>query len=309
MKKLLLLILPLLILLSSCELMLPNNKTDRNVYLVSLALNYDQSGVKVLNCTISDQNAIFNELKYITNKTYSPFEYILVSQKGKNLIINDNGNITKEVIYSTNPSEVIKNPPEVIKKSIIKKLNLFSQNMDENDILIFHYSGHGDDDGGLVYYVEEKKDIDEGLVNKEVNKNYYKLFPADLFNSIQSNKGTTLLFLDSCYSGFFYDYISSDLNSPYFSNLFNPPGKRNNIFTLTAVNNKELAWENNGYGNLTRAFLENLGYNTTTNTPGMKQSHIWFSELITSIQRNIKLYINGSIQHPQGNEIKDFLLY
>lgn len=290
MKKLIILILPILILLSSCELMLPNNKTDRNVYLVSLALNYVNSGVNQLNCTLNDQQAIFNEFSYITNNTSSPFRYFLVSQKGKELIINDNGNITKQEIDFTQPSHVIKN-------KILTKLSIYSQELDENDILFFHYSGHGDNDGGLVYHVENNKYYD------------YKIFPSDLFNSIKGNKGTTLLFLDSCYSGFFYDYISSDLNSPYFSNLFDPPSKRNNIFTLTGAQNNEESWENNGYGNLTRAFLENLGYNTTTNNPGMKQSHIWFSELITSIQRNIKLYINGSIQHPQGNEIKDFLLY
>lgn len=290
MKKLIILILPILILLSSCELMLPNNKTDRNVYLVSLALNYVNSGVNQLNCTLNDQQAIFNEFSYITNNTSSPFRYFLVSQKGKELIINDNGNITKQEIDFTQPSHVIKN-------KILTNLSIYSQELDENDILFFHYSGHGDNDGGLVYHVENNKYYD------------YKIFPSDLFNSIKGNKGTTLLFLDSCYSGFFYDYISSDLNSQNFSNLFNPPGKRNNIFTLTGAQNDEKSWENNGYGNLTRAFLENLGYNTTTNTPGMKQSHIWFSELITSIQRNIKLYINGSIQHPQGNEIKDFLLY
>ena len=289
MKKLLLLILPLLILLSSCELIIPNNKSDRNVYLVSLALNYVDSGVRNLDCTLNDQQAIFTELSYITNKTSSPFRYFLVSQKGKELIINDNGNITKQEIDFTQPSHVIKN-------KILTKLSIYSQELDENDILFFHYSGHGDTDGGLVYHVENEK-------------KYYKIFPADLFNSTKGNKGTTLLFLDSCYSGFFYDYISSDLDSSSFSKLFNPPAKRNNVFTLTGAQNNEESWENNGYGNLTRAFLENLGYNTTTNTPGMKQSHIWFSELITSIQRNIKLYINGSIQHPQGNEIKDFLLY
>ena len=59
MKKLIILILPILILLSSCELMLPNNKTDRNVYLVSLALEYYSSNK--LYGTLNDQKGIHEQ--------------------------------------------------------------------------------------------------------------------------------------------------------------------------------------------------------------------------------------------------------
>ena len=89
-------------------------------------------------------------------------------------VINDNGNITKQEIDFTQPSHVIKN-------KILTKLSIYSQELDENDILFFHYSGHGDNDGGLVYHVENNKYYD------------YKIFPSDLFNSIKGNKGTTLL--------------------------------------------------------------------------------------------------------------------
>ena len=78
MKKLLLIILATLIILTSCELTTKQNNSQRNVYLISLALNYETSNHS-LNYTLNDQEGIFNEIKYLSHDTSSPFNYYLLT--------------------------------------------------------------------------------------------------------------------------------------------------------------------------------------------------------------------------------------
>ena len=289
MKKFLIVLLTILLLLTSCEIITKQNKSQRNVYLISLALNYSTTSYG-LNCTINDQSAIFDEIKYLSNSTSSPFSYYLLTEDGNNLRINENGKIENETIDFTKPSNRIKD-------LLLSKLSNFSSIIDENDLLIFHYSGHGDNDGSLVYH----------LRTSPFKK--YIISTEEISNSIKGNKGIKLLVLDSCYSGAFYDEISSEYNKNSINYLFEAPQSRRNIFALTAASSTEEAWEEDGFGRLSKCFLEALGYNTSTKTLGKKNKTLWYSEIVTQIQKNINVKHKSTLQHAQGNEIKDFILF
>ena len=287
MKKILIIILVTLLLLTSCELLTKQNKSQRNVYFISLALNYSNTSYK-LNYTLNDQEGIFSEIKYLSHSSSSPFNSYLITQDGNQLIINDNGDITNEV-YDFSSSYKIK-------ELLLSKLSSYSAIMDENDLLIFHYSGHGKSDGSLVYHIVSPAKT-------------YSITTQDIIDSIKGYKGIKLLLLDSCYSGVFYDEITDDYNKNGINHLLKAPQARRNIFALTASSSTEEAWEENNFGRLTKYFLEELGYNTTSNTPGRKSNTLWYSELITQIQKNINIKYTSTKQHPQGNEIKDFILF
>ena len=67
MKKILLLVF-LLILLTGCELIMPQNSSSRNVYLISVALNYGTAtGIGSLTSTLNDQMGVEKELEYISD--------------------------------------------------------------------------------------------------------------------------------------------------------------------------------------------------------------------------------------------------
>lgn len=291
MKKLLLIILATLIILTSCELTTKQNNSQRNVYLISLALNYETSNHS-LNYTLNDQEGIFNEIKYLSHDTSSPFNYYLLTEDGTKLTINENGNIAEEAISFSSPSNKIKD-------LVLSKLSTYSASMDENDILVFHYSGHGIEDGGLVYHIQELDNNNTGHKH-----NVLTISNDDLVNAIKEYKGVKLLLLDSCYSGVHYNEIANEYNKSSIEYLFKAPQLRRNIFTLTASSSTELAEELSGYGQLSKCFLEALGFNTSTKMPGRRYSKLWFSELVTYVQKYIT-----SLQHPQGNEIKDFILF
>lgn len=290
MKKFLIVLLTILLLLTSCEIITKQNKSQRNVYFISLALNYKETGAKELNATISDQKSVFDEIKFLSYSSSSPFSYYLITEDGKNLKVNDNGIITNEILDFTQSSHLIK-------EILLSKLSNYSSRMDENDLLIFHYSGHGDNDGGLVYHIKNNSYKD------------YKISTNDITSSIKGNKGTKLLFLDSCYSGAFYDDIANEYDKNSIKDLFEEAQTRRNIYALTAASSNEEAWEEYGFGRLTRIFLETLGYNTNTLTPGKKFKTLWYSDLITQIQKNININYSTKKQSPQGNEIKDFILF
>ena len=63
MKKILMLILSIL-MLTGCELITPEDTSPRNIYLVSVALDYiPMKRINPLSCTLNDQAAICDEFQ------------------------------------------------------------------------------------------------------------------------------------------------------------------------------------------------------------------------------------------------------
>lgn len=316
MKKLIFFILPLFILLSSCELIIPNNKTERNVYLVSLALEYYSTNK--LNGTINDQKGIYDEIQFLCNKDRYPLNYTLITQEGNKIKVKDN-NVENEYNYFFGSHTTI------IKDNLLNTLKSYASKMDDNDLLLFHYSGHGYDDGNLVYDIIYKSSIKLDL---------YFITIDEIYNAIKDSKGIKFLLIDSCFSGNIYDQLTSEKDNNSFNNIFENPSVNNNIFILSGARSDEKSyeWPNKDdyeeginypiFGNMTRLFLRRLGYDDINMKPGSTGKKVYFSEIVTYIQKNIaslpcyvppellrKTIYYGMYQHPQNVEIKDFILF
>lgn len=317
MKKLIILILPILILLSSCELMLPNNKTDRNVYLVSLALEYYSSNK--LYGTLNDQKGIHEEVEFLCNNNSYPLNYTLITQEANKIKVNNNNVEKKEYDY------IIGTHSTIIKDTLLNTLKTYASKMDDNDLLLFHYSGHGYDDGNLVYDI---------IYKSYMKLDLYFITIDEIYNAIKDSKGIKFLIIDSCFSGNLYDQLTSEKDNNSFNNIFENPSVNNNIFILSGARSDEKSYEwpnkddySDGItypilGDMTRLFLRRLGYDDIKMKPGSTGKKVYFSEVVTYIQKNIaslpcyvppellnKTIYSGMNQHPQNVEIKDFILF
>ena len=294
MKKILLLVF-LLILLTGCELIMPQNSSSRNVYLISVALNYGTAtGIGSLTSTLNDQMGVEKELEYISDSCGYPFTSVLLTQNGYAYSVKVNGDSIKNEKFSRNTS---------IKDDILLYLRAFASKTDQNDLFIFHYSGHGmEETGELVLNTIN----DKGGIRRE---NLVMITPDEIYQSVKGNDGIKFLVIDSCYSGVFNDSLTPDNASYPFKDFLALPEKNENIFVLTGASSEEKSWENYGYGNMTRCFLQSLGFNTETGNVGIAYGKRYFSEVVSYVQKNVKNYMNGSKQHPEGASVKDFLIY
>ncbi|MDD7537002.1 MAG: hypothetical protein SPK48_04950, partial [Bullifex sp.] len=82
-----------------------------------------------------------------------------------------------------------------------------------------------------------------------------------------------------------------------------------NIFVLTGASSDEKSWESGVYGNMTLCLLLSLGYDTVNKVPALATDKRYYSEIVSYVQKSMKNYPNGRIQHPEGAAIKDFLIY
>ena len=119
----------------------------------------------------------------------------------------------------------------------------------KEDLLIFHYSGHGDVDGSLVH--------------GEHDGELMKVKPAEIMHylSDEYRQGIKLLILDSCYSGTFVgeteissgitiDEDEYKLTSPLTSFLssFSQEGSSSSFYALTASSASQLSYDSYNFG-------------------------------------------------------------
>lgn len=156
MRYLALLLVPLL-LLCSCA-----GEEGSTVRFISVARDYSSSYITTLSNTTHDQAALSEELYYLSTGSASGYEETLFLEK--------DGVWTVNHVRSDWDTD-----------SVLEALE--SVEADPGDLLIFHYSGHGDSSGSLV--------IDDS--------SYLSL--DDLLQAVRKTGGKKLLILDSCYSG------------------------------------------------------------------------------------------------------------
>lgn len=167
--------------------------------------------------------------------------------------------------------------------------------LNKNDILIFHYSGHGNDIGSLALMSNNNPNY----VNELSLKTFY-----DYFAEVPCK---TLILLDSCFSGNIVPESETTIstNDPrvdskwfkdYFGFLFDSElsdsekyeitskNANPNVFVMAATTSAKESWENsetkaNGY--FTLAILESLGWNI------LKDDPISLGEFIESVPASI----------------------
>lgn len=293
MKKILMLIISLIIL-TGCELITPEHPSPRNIYLVSVALNYESTGINTLKCTLNDQKAICDEFQYIADECGYPLTSVVITQNGRNYSVRLNSDAIKPETFSS---------ATTIKEDVLSWLHELAAGLDRNDLLVFHYSGHGLDVTGEL--VLNKKDYSKD----NTRNNLVMVTSEDLYEAVKDTDGTKLFVLDSCYSGVYADALTPVNPSSPFRDFFTLDSPNENIFVLTGASSDEKSWESGVYGNMTLCLLISLGYDTVNKVPALATDKRYYSEIVSYVQKSMKNYPNGRIQHPEGAAIKDFLIY
>ncbi len=267
-----------IIFLTSCCFSPTNIQSD--IYLVSVAFDYDKMGVNTLSGTLNDQEAIINQIDYLAEQSKRNIYSYQITQKGNNILYR----------YYTKQSrgEEI----EVIKDISLNNIKNEIQNIfttlgsKKNDLVIFFYAGHG-------LSSSEKERLGALVLGDisalSVDSNSYKsriYFLEELRYDFSQVTGNKVIFIDSCHSGAIVknDIVdkSTDIKSSY-QNLFTTYESRNDlVWELSACTADSLAYENEetqdskAHGKYTKELLEYLGYNfyaEQVEGPGMPYSN------------------------------------
>ena len=294
MKKILTLILSIL-MLTGCELITPEHPSPRNIYLVSVALDYkSMPKIRNLDCTLNDQAAICDEFQYIADECDYPLTSVVITQNGRNYSVRLNGYAIKTETFSE---------ATMIKEDVLSWLHELAAGLDRNDLLVFHYSGHGLDGTGELALNQTDHSA------RPERNNLILVNSEDLYQAVKDTDGIKFFVLDSCYSGVYADALTPVNPSSPFRDFFTLDSPNENIFVLTGASSEEQSWESGVYGNMTLCLLLSLGYDTVNKVPALATDKRYYSEIVSYVQQSIKNYPNGRIQHPEGAAIKDFLIY
>ena len=268
-------ILCMVLLLTSCE----SSTEQGKVIFVSAALGYMNSNVGYLKNPPSDQKALASELQTLAEASGEIYE--------EYLFLEENG------VRTMNGYERKWNQDDII--STLLNLDTVS-----GDLIIFHYSGHGDSSGALV------PDIDTSS----------RLKPEDLLDTLKLIDGKKCLFIDSCYSGSFIEDSSKLENGEKFDedgnliadgfassliaaieNAFKGEAENTEIWALTAATDKQLSfdsWDNgmanqDKYGAFTYYLLEALGYDTEKDEAAIpvRRGNVTFYSLYSEIRKTM----------------------
>lgn len=242
--KLQLLILLSLSLLLGCELMSDPPEEGKTHHL-AIALSYDGTNVNSLNGTLPD--AI--ELEKAFTALFAGKEHT------STLMLQDGSDSLSDSFLPT-------------KAHVIEQIESLSDAMDEQDILIISYSGHGDVDGSLVLYRSSGVilDTDEEPFADSL------LSVRELYESLESCKGSVLLLIDSCYAGNFVQesetsYSLIERNAylqEVYDQYFTEGSYTRPVFVLAATTYNNTAGETSSHGYFTQALLEGLGWDEET---------------------------------------------
>ena len=244
-----------------------------DVIFISVASSYGSEGsMNYLRNPPGDQRALSEQLSYISSRKKIPYkEYLFLEQDGRMSISGD------ERPWG--------------RKDILRLLE--SIETESDDLIIFHYSGHGDSNGSLV--------MPDGT----------RLNPDDLLYRLRRAQGMKCAFIDSCYSGRFVAGESTLINgeifyegqlvSESFTNALLPSLRMFftisepsywNTWVLSAATSEQLSYDswNEGldrqseFGAFTYYLLKALGYRMDTGTPALPDGRITFYTLYSRIK-------------------------
>nr|WP_321264993.1 caspase family protein [uncultured Sphaerochaeta sp.] len=242
--KLHLLILLSLSLFWSCELMSDPPEEGKTHHL-AIALNYDGTDVNNLHGTLPD--AIELEKAFTALFTDREHTSTLMLQDG---------------------SDDLSDPLLPTKAHVLEQIESLSDAMDEQDILIISYSGHGWDDGSLVLYPPRSS----GLILdfNDVPFGDSLLSVEDLFLKLKECKGSVLLLIDSCYAGNFVQESETSYSlierNTYLQEIYDQYFTKGEytrpVFVLAATTYDNTAKETIPpiHGEFTQALIEGLGW-------------------------------------------------
>lgn len=294
----------ILFIITSCELG-TDEPMQGDVYYINVGIDYENNGSSIKNVkddlkgTVPDAKELHQALgSVIAKANRTGFGYKMIQE----------GPSAEDPLDDLYPS----------KTKIQSKLATLSTTVQEHDLTIFTYSGHGYEDTGHLVLAKPALGVAESLS------------PDELLSWMAAIPGKKLVILDSCFSGMFVEESPSSTNTilnnsivKFFetyhsSDTYGKP----DLFVLTASAHTDSYEMNFGttdsphnHGIFTYALLEALGWDhphfstlasvTTKDPPAAKNGRITVDGLFTYVKANqaivsrLKLFSSWSaFQHP-----------
>ncbi|AEV30798.1 Caspase domain-containing protein [Sphaerochaeta pleomorpha str. Grapes] len=319
MKKryILLLLLPLL-LFTSCEFF-TDEPSKGNVHVVSVGLNYHGTNANYLQGTLNDARELQEVLKKVSSN---------IERNGTfSLLIQDGGVLISEETYYKRAQYDYDSISDVDLPTKSKIIEILSElkDVNDNDLTIFTYSGHGDDEGALIVAPPRA----DGSIF-DGSSNIYddcRFTVKELLDAMEKIPGKKLLLIDSCYSGQHVAESSTSLSTVYsdynfYAKFFSDESyDLSNLYVLSASANNTKSYEDyfdeadHNHGYFTYALLDALGWPRSHNTdlssviidgipPAARNSVVTVDSLYAYVLKHQlissnKLYL--SHQHPMTN--------
>lgn len=268
-------ILPLLAIamLTGCDLANPSHE-DKDVYLLSVALDYEGTNLNRLEGAVNDQKAMVAQLGHLAQLEGSDFHAVAFTAR-------DGVYMRTESIYTASLDESVSYsaflPNASMKDRIRDEIALFGKRAKLGDIFIFQYAGHGADSSQ-----EETKELNGGMVVgdiyfpelgdwKDEASNLGSILRIDeLLSCVAAVGCERLIILDSCYSGALMPdegniFAQDDALGAFKALTLKGDDGNGDLYMLSASTSGELSWEDDQHGIthglFSAALLEALGYN------------------------------------------------
>ena len=296
------LILTLLLLFPSCS---PESASNSEIYLISVADDFTGCSNKrnILKAVNNDQAAIVMQMMTF-RESGGVHVYAFAAQDGNRYFsthpsytpVDSNGNEVEASSSSFNRFLFNAKSAEKTGWTMTDVLErVGSLNPNENDTVIFTYSGHGGENGAL-------------LTNPD-GGNYESTNVADIKEKFSSIPGRKVFILDSCYSGQFISQNILDSTETFSGAEENYTGKDTlgtiknstlveksdnwpSFWIMTAAGKGQKASDslNTGepfqiyYGAFTYYFLSAIGYDMDNNTSKKRSEELTFYSIYSYIR-------------------------
>lgn len=296
--RMLLFLLFTLFSLSSCSFG-PDSSDGYSVYFVSAACNYYQTQNQ-LSGTLCDQYWMDRQFSFLADCAGVEYHNVLLTQGELDSSFTD---ISGKCFLTVDNVQ-----KKIQQDSFISELEAQLENLaaavSSDDILIFHYSGHGLADGSLL------------LANK--------IYDADrLISQLDSISCCKLILLDCCYSASNIDEEGSDSRTD-FSSLFRPyESKQTRTWYIAAAQEDQLSYSvtlddsvtgsgNISFGLFSLNVLIRCGLDLGSNgiRPSLPQTgHLTFTWLVNELEKG--LYYSGGLSQKfeATDSVRDLVLF
>ncbi len=302
----------ILLLFPSCS---PENRA-RDVYLVTVADDF--TGYSKLENVVTDQAALINQLRTIFpdirihaytsqdgKRYYSTHPVFRATDKSGNEVESGSALFERFSYVESSADSVSSWTMEDVLGKTVGGLAT-----GENDLIIFTYSGHGDENGSLLTNAGKSGYM---TTNKE------RVIEA--FSSIPGKK---VFFLDSCFSGMFIDgstlvskdtfssdgkiYKGEDVIGALKTDCGSSSSSCRDIWIMASASKEQEAKDycsggdsvfQRHYGSFTYYLLKALGYNTDRNESADNSSALSFYSIYCYI-RSVFPETELEIQTPQA---------
>lgn len=287
-----------LFLMLSCELCYPAPSRGK-MYHLGIGLSYAGTDVRVLKGTLNDAK----EQQKAFNALYAGLSFTSVMLLQEGLVCSD-GSIGYD--HASNPSLPTK-------EQVISSLASLVDGMNQEDLLVITYSGHGHTDGSWVLAPQHENgkiftatgELDESVL----------LSVMELSALLGQARGKVLLLIDSCYAGAFVAESDtsvsaipeeSDFLQKLYATYFSKHERNAPFFVMAATTkdntSKEPQYGSPIHGYFTQALLEGLGWDEQQQVLNSGNKYLDLDELYAYICKHQGIPTEGEnpirYQHP-----------